>query len=356
MEWSFSEFVFTYKRVTFFKTDDQIVYLKQLASYMDGNVNILEALNYTIESYELIYGDNHVAVEITRRLIEAQQSAQGLQHCLKDFFDPDLAIAFELIRLNNKSTDKVNQVIELISREKSLYRDLINQLFMPFTILLMGIVVLGVVSGVILPMMEKRAKAGVLDSPEAELGRFFYDVFIQNGFVLLPLALGAFVGYKSFLKNYVYFGRQKLDQVWPFKLYRQFLSLRFLTLVGLLKKSGIDDTEVYSILHSYGSKYFQVHLEHYTESYKIGEARDNYFGEGLLDPIQFIRIRRYFHGVNDETFSNAIIAASDLSLQDITISNKTFVSKLVYFLMLIGLTFLGLGVGIVIDGTALSFN
>lgn len=356
MPLSLSEFFFWYKRVTFFKTDDQIVYLRQLASYMDGNVNILEALHYTHESYSLIYGKNHVAVEITERLIESQQSSQGFQACLKLFFDPDLAIAFELIRLNSKSTDQVNKVISLLDKEKSLYREMMSQIFMPFTILMMGIIALGVVSGVILPMMEKRAKGGTLDSPEAQLGRFFYDVFIQNGFVLLPLAILLFIGYKSFLREYVYQGRRKLDLIWPFKLYRQFLGLRFLTLVGLLKKSGVDDEEVYSILQEYSSKYFYVHLEHYKSSYKVGEARENYFGEGLLDPIQFIRIRRYFHGVNDEIFSNAIISAADTSIQDIMISNKNFVNKLTYFLMLTGLIFLGLGVGIVIDGTALSFD
>jgi hypothetical protein len=76
----------------------------------------------------------------------------------------------------------------------------------------------------------------------------------------------------------------------------------------------------------------------------------------LLEPIQLIRIRRFFHGVNDKIFSAAIIDAADSSLRDITMSNRNFINKLTYFLMLTGLMFLGLGVGIVIDGTALSFN
>lgn len=356
MDFSFQDFMFWYKRVTFFKTQDQIEYVRQLASYMDGKVNIVDALNYTKESYELTYSPSHVAVEITQRLIDAQQTSVGFQGALKEYFDPDLAIAFEMIRLNSKSTDKVNKVISLMAKEKELYRDITSTLFMPATILLMGIVALGVVSGVILPIMESRAKSTTLDSPEAQLGRIFYDIFILNGYVIVPLVLMLFIGYKSFLKNYVKAGRRKLDAIWPFKLYRQFLSLRFLTLTGLLKQSGCDDKEAYAILHSYGSKYFQVHLDHYSESYSVGESRDNYFGDGLLEPIQLIRIRRFFHGVNDKIFSAAIIDAADSSLRDITMSNRNFINKLTYFLMLTGLMFLGLGVGIVIDGTALSFD
>lgn len=356
MELSLSNFAFEYKRVTFFKVDDQVEYIRQLASYMDGDLNILEALRYTRESYELIYGESHIAVDITDMIMEAQTTSAGSQSIIKKFFHPDLAVAFELIRLNSKSMDEVNKVIHLMVKEREVKRDMIHTLFMPLMIFAMGIVVIAVVAGVILPMMEARANDISLESPEAKLGRFFYVMFTEYGFVLLPLLVALIAGYTRILTNFVGKGRSLLDKIWPFKLYRQFLSLRFLTLMGLLKKSGCDDADAYEILHTYGSRYFRVHLEHYMNSFTVGEARINYFGEGLLEPVQMIRIRRYFQGVNDTVFSNAIINVADMSIRDITMSNKRVVDKFTYFLMFTGLILLGLGVGIVIDGTALSFN
>lgn len=356
MELSLSSFIFEYKRVTFFKTDDQVEYIRQLASYMDGDMNIIEALHYTKESYELIYGESHIAVEITDMIIDAQTSSVGKEAIIKKFFHPDLAVAFELIRLNSKSMDEVNKVIGLMVKEREVKRDMVSTLFMPLMIFGMGIVVISAVAGVILPMMESRTKDLSLDSPEAQLGRFFYIMFTEFGYIVLPAIGGLIVFYNKLLSSYVYRGRQTLDKIWPFKLYRQFLSLRFLTLMGLLKKSGCDDAEAYEILHAYGSKYFQYFLEHYMHSFSVGEARINYFGSGLLESVQLIRIRRYFHGVNDTVFSNAIINVADMSIRDITMSNKKVVDKWTYFLMLTGLILLGLGVGIVIDGTALSFE
>lgn len=345
-------FAFYYKRITFFKLPHQIEYIKQLASYMDNDVNILQALDYTAEAYELTYGADHVAVEISYEIKAASNSKEGYQAIIKKYFHPDIAVAFELIRFNNQSIEQVKEVVGLIESEKGLKKQALSQLMVPFTIFMVGLMTLTAVGGFILPMIEARTD-GVVTGFEADFGRGLWFVFSNFWFVLVPALATLVVFYTRIQKNWTGKAREKADQFWPFRLYRQFCGLRFLTLTGLLKRSGCEDNDAFELISRYASPYFRSYLEQYASAFLIGEPRSKYFGHGLLDKLQIIRLRRFFSGVNDIVFSNAVIAVSKQSEQDIILSSNKVVMRWQLALMVFGFIFGTLGIGIVIDGGVL---
>ena len=56
-------FTFWYAKITYFKLPHQIEYIKQLSSYLEQDINILEAIESTRDAYAHIYNKNHIAVE-----------------------------------------------------------------------------------------------------------------------------------------------------------------------------------------------------------------------------------------------------------------------------------------------------
>jgi type II secretory pathway component PulF len=345
----FQAFIFWYKRITFFKLPHQIEFIRQLASYLDDGVNIQEGLSMTAESYEAVYGSSHIAVEIANRIKNSGNHQEGYQLYIKRYFHPDIAVAFELVRMNSSAMKGVTEIIDLVESERKLKKDNLMAILLPLVIFLTGLIILIIIGGFIVPMFEKRAQH-VLLSPEITLAKGLWSFFSNTWFILIPFIVTCIVFYGQAQRDMIGKFRYKLDTVWPFKMHRQYCGLRLLRMMGLLKQSGCNDDEAYKIIESYSSKYFANFLQYYSQSYKIGESRAKYFGVGLLDKLQMIRLRRYFNGVDDSVFCNAIIEISKKSELDIILSSRSIVARYQLGLIMVGISLGVLGIGVVLEG------
>jgi type II secretory pathway component PulF len=344
-----TDFIFWYKRITFFKLSHQIEFIRLLASYLDDGINIQEALIMTAESYEEVYGSSHVAVEIANRIKESADKLEGYQIYIKEYFHPDIAVAFEIIQLNTHAMTGVTQVIDLVESEKKLKSENMNAIMMPLIIALVGLVILTAVGGFVIPMFQARAQ-DELSSPEISLAKGLWNFFTYTWFILIPFILCCIALYGRAQRDMIGSFRYKLDNIWPFKMHRQYCGIRLLRMMGLLKQSGCGDDEAYDIIESYSANYFSHFLRYYKHSFRIGESRAKYFGVGLLDKLQMIRLRRYFNSVDDATFCNAIIEISKKSEIDIVLASRTTVARYQLALIMFGITLGVIGVGVVLEG------
>jgi type II secretory pathway component PulF len=243
----------------------------------------------------------------------------------------------------------VSEVIDLVESERKLKSENTKAILMPFVIFLVGLIILTVVGGSVVPMFEKRAQREII-SLEITVAKGLWTFFSYTWFILLPLIGGAIISYGHAQRVLIGPVRSKLDEIWPFKMHRQYCGIRLLRLLGLLKQSGCGDDEAYEIMESYSSKYFAHFLQYYSTSYKNGESRSKYFGVGLLEKLQMIRLRRYFNSTGDAAFCIAIIDISKKSLLDVEVASRSIIARYQLGFIMVGISLGVLGIGVVLEG------
>ena len=348
MDW-WMAFTFWYAKITYFKLPHQIEYIKQLSSYLEQDINILEAIESTRDAYAHIYNKNHIAVKISNLLPRSYSQPKGMKPVIKLHFHPDIAIIFELLRIDTSNANNIGEVIRIIDTESKLKRDSITSLLMPTMVFIVGLVILIVIGGVLLPMIEERAKKPV-ESTEAEFARMLWTFFSGYWFLYVPGLLAGLGALRYMQRNLVNSFRVKLDGIWPLCMYKQFCSVRFLTLTSLLKSSNVPDDEAFNLIAEYSDNYLKLFMKRYANAYLIGDRRESYFGKGLLDTTQLIRLRRFFSGFKDEKFNQALLSTSKQSAVDFEVSARSILSRWQLFISLSGIILGALGIGIVLDG------
>lgn len=307
-----------YAMVTYFKLEDQLEFVEFFQDFMDGHVvSPVQALSMVEESYAELHGKDWIAAKVARRLIMANKSGKYTR-VVREVFDPKIALGYELIQ-KVKSEDKpMDVVLTFIKQEKAVNKHARQMMLPPFIWLMMSLIMLGGMSGYVIPEFDLD---GVLkETVELQASRYAYWLIFQNPLFLIVLFGSLYVGYKASLQNLRHDGllgalRRYLDDKWPFSVYRTIWSARIMKILGLLKKNNMQDVQALKFLKMHATPYAKGQIEYLINNYAVGTDKRKFFGKGLLNKIQRVRIGMFLR-MNDEAFQKGLIKVADRSVDD----------------------------------------
>lgn len=374
----FKEALFHWKLKADFKKPQQIDFIKQLNSYLVSDIGMVEALTSTREQYAATYGKKHVIVQITDNLIKASSTGLGFNNLMAKYFDPIIAVGFELAKQVSGDKSAVLNIVDLVEQEAKLKRNLVTSLAMPGFVFCLGIGAQYVVGGYILPMVPGKT---LPDSPEVNFSLSVYSIlssywpvalfffclvfwmFAQGQANWMPNGsfgknakrIEDYIGVNSFslhitkwLSNF----RKRLDTVWPFSIYREFWSIRLLRLLGYLKLADVEDIEALKVIGNFSPPYIQYFTKQMIRGTGIGSEKKDYFGKELVSDAQMIRLRRYFENVDNETFARGLVEVSKNAEIDLKLQNGKYITKFQMTGFFLGIILVFLGLGGVLDALA----
>lgn len=356
---SWSEFKFRWDVGASFKVDAQIEFIKQINTFTDNNLSILQAIQLTKESYQNIYGSKSFYCTLCDRLTLSVESGEGQRSVLKKYFHPNIAIAYEIMRFSQEK-NVVTEVSDLILLERELIKNAFSVLAAPAMIFIGGLGSLTFIGATIVPKMIERA-AKIKDAKELpmemEIALALGNFFTSYGLYLAVFFLLAYGALKFFLprlvpstpaKNLI---RTKMDNLWPCSLYKSLWSVRLIKLYGLLKKSNIRDTEILKLLKLFVPPFCRFYLNKMELGFLEGKPKRDYFLKGIISKNQEVRLSPYFSHSSNEDFANNLIAVSSQATQDVSMQFRRATKKYSLFLYLIGAVLMILSIGAVFEST-----
>lgn len=341
-------FRFKYRLVTYFNIDEQLRFLEMFKTYMSwGDIGFDEALAMVKENYAATFGEDHIICEITSDLAVSVRTGIDFESKVREYFHENIAVGFELLRINTNATDSVKEILNLVETERRISKNSISTVMTGVLIFLAGIGMLCFVGGVLLPKIEKIV-TNMPTSIEIQIAEGSFWFFTTMWWIYVPLLIASFIIFRHLQHNYTGSLRSSIE-VWPFNLYKTFCGLRLLKLTGLLKQAGLSDAEAYSTIAKYSSNYFKKHLNRYIKHFSTGKQREDYFASGLVDTGQMVQLRMFFKH-DDSVFSRGCIHVSKESETAIEMANEKVVKRWLWILIFAGLGLFVLALGSAVDG------
>lgn len=351
MDWK--EFAFKYKLSAYFKVPDQLAFVEQFNSYMiagKGSISVKDALTKVGKTYASIYSENHIVVEICKRLVHAMQIGQGYDELMKEYFHPNIAIGYELAQRISTNKEDVLSISELVSIEKSIVKEGWTSIGFPMIIVLLGVMTLSIVGIFVLPIFTKNS-GDITWTFEMLVAK--HTAYIMTTFwpLIVAAIFGSISAFKYSQSRWIGPKRYYADRIWPYSLYRVFWSIRIIRLLGLLKKAKMRDLDALYIIRKYGNTYINHFLDEMIRNARSGTNKKDYFGKGLLEKAQLVRLETYLN-LSDRDFADGLLEVSDQAVNDVRATYKQVVSRWSIALLLLGLGIMIIGIGAVLDGTA----
>jgi type II secretory pathway component PulF len=351
------EFAFKYKLSAYFKVPDQLEFVEQFNSYMTagkGSISVKSALEKVGTTYSEIYGDSHVVVEVCRRLVHAMKIGDGYDELMKEYFHPNIAIGYELAQRISTNKEDVQSIANLVSIERNIVKEGWSSIGFPLVFVILGLSTMAIVGLFVLPIFTKNG-AKVTWTFEMTAAKFVSDFIISFWPLVITFIVGGMAAFKMSQPTWIGGYREVADNIWPYSLYRVFWSIRIIRLLGLLKKAKMRDLDALYIIRKYGSPYINHYLDEMIRHAKIGTNKKDYFGKGLLEKSQLVRLETYLN-LSDSDFADGLLEVSEQAVNDVRATYKRVIARWSLILLLIGFGLMVLGVGAVLDGTVTLIN
>ncbi len=270
-----------------FRGGDQQSFLEDLATLVEDGVPASKAIEVLVKVLE--GPSKKVAQKIARSLAEGQSFADGMLGWFPHY-------AVELVRIGEQGGTLVHNIrvaAEALGQQSAVLGTLASALAYP-------LVVLSFSFGII---MNFNSKGGILEQfaqikpantwPGSGQALYKLAVFLTNGWWGLILAIIAIVvGLNLFLKNYIGPGRESVDQLPLFNLYRKLTAARFMETMGLLVLNGVVFKQALSLIARQASVYLSFHMR--LMERRLGKGEGNIadvLDTGLIDHSDIIRLR-----------------------------------------------------------------
>ncbi len=372
--------LFWLKRKNNFGKTQQIEFIEQLNSYLARDIGLKESLESVSKQYSSIYGDKHVVPEIANQLRDAVIAGQGFDELLRKYFNPVIGLGFELAKQISGDKSGVLNVVRLLKDEADIKFDAIMKLALPLMLFVFGIVSQVVAGGFIIPMINPEPPSTfeinlALNTSELLQSNWPFIALIA-GFVVLVFTHGQaswrrdgkfghkkrmledVLGDNGFTNNISIFlgrARAKIDDIWPFALFREFWSVRVLRLLGHMKLAQTEDIEALRVIKGYAPPAIHYFLDHMIRGAGIGTDKSEYFAKGLISPALMVRLQRYFINVDNETFARGLIEVSEDAEKDIKMQTRRAVTKVWLLLFASGFFLIMLSMSAIIQIFSKSF-
>lgn len=351
------ELIFSFQLGNQFTIDAQLEFIKQINSYTNANMSILNAVELTKQTYADNYGTNSAFCKICNLLVKSIKNGEGQEAVLKKYFHPNIAIAYQVMRY---STDKrsVTEVTDLVQTERELIRDTRSQFISPVLMLVTAFVALFMMGYKVIPMLLERTD-NTLDKlpPEVEIALGWASIVTNAGIPIIFLLLTLYVFIKKALPSLTPSNpiqallRDKLDSTWPISLYKNLWAVRLVKLYGLLKISGLRDIEIIEILKLFSPPFCQFYLDKMSIGFSTGKPLKDFFLKGIITKAQKVRLTPYFTHSSSDEFALGLIEVSNNAILDIKTQFRKVSSKYSLFLFAFGaITFL-IAIGSVFETT-----
>ena len=263
----------------------QQAFLQDLHGLLEDGVSIQQALQALAQ---LTRGaTQQVAHQAMQSLAEGRGFADGLQA----WFTPYIVAIIKAGEQGGTFLQAMQVAAQALTQRSQLVVKMLSILLYPCVVLVMGCAVSVFMQHSVMQSFAQIKP--VTEWPELGQSLYYFALFIERFwwllgvvFVLLMISIG--FGLRMMTGS----ARQFLDAVPLISLYRRWVAVRLLSLLGLLLSNGVGLRHALGLCHQYATPYLRWHLSHMEARLSYGQDNiADVLHTGLVGQEDMIRLR-----------------------------------------------------------------